>query len=239
MTITRPLNLCIIENGLVPEELVAKFGSYPDMIEHWLKPVMPDAVFSTVSAIRGQDYPQPSDFDGYILTGSKHSTCENTDWMIRQIQFLQQTRTAEIPVFGICFGHQIMANAYGGKTTKSRQGWGIGAQSYHSNCQSALTGNVYVFHQDQVSQVPPSADVIGGSDHCPNGVLRYRFPALSVQYHPEFSNAYVAALNLKHGGAIIPSKVAKQAAESLENLSVDPRPMAETVKNFFMEKVNP
>ena len=60
-----------------------------------------------------------------------------------------------------------------------------------------------------------------------------------MQYHPEFSNAYVAALNLKHGGAIIPSKVAKQAAESLENLNVNPRPMAETVKNFFMEKVNP
>lgn len=228
-----PLNLCIIENGLVPEELIDVFGSYPNMIENWLKPVMPNDVFTTVSAITGQQLPQPDCFDGYILTGSKHNVCENTDWMVQQIAFLKKARIEAVPVFGICFGHQIMAEAYGGKTTKAPQGWGVGVQSYQGCPKVGLSGNVFVFHQDQVSQTPPQAEVIGGSDHCVNGVLQYSFPALSVQYHPEFSNAYVAALNHKYNGTVIPKHTAESATKSLQELPVNTRPMAETVKEFF------
>lgn len=66
-----PINICVIENGLVPEELKASYDSYPKMIEKWLCEVLPEAKFSFVSVVSGETLPSPNDYDGYILTGSK------------------------------------------------------------------------------------------------------------------------------------------------------------------------
>ncbi|MDR3411360.1 MAG: gamma-glutamyl-gamma-aminobutyrate hydrolase family protein, partial [Formivibrio sp.] len=101
--------------------------------------------------VSGDKLPSPSDFDGYILSGSKYSTYERSPWMIALIEFLQQLRLERIPVFGICFGHQIMADAYGGLNAKSEKGWGVGSQRYEYDAHALPASTAaYVFHQDQV-----------------------------------------------------------------------------------------
>jgi GMP synthase-like glutamine amidotransferase len=82
-------------------------------------PLSSEATFTYLSPVRGEKLPAPDDFDGFILTGSKHSTYERSPWMVGLIALLQQLRQKRIPVFGICFGHQIMADAYGGLNAKS------------------------------------------------------------------------------------------------------------------------
>lgn len=234
-TENRPLQLCIIENGLVPEELQTRFASYPTMIEQWLSPALPEARFSQVSVVRGEPLPAPEAFDGYLLTGSKHSVYEQANWMQRLITFLQQLKTLRKPVFGICFGHQIMADAFGGRTRKAEQGWGVGAQAYRDNGHGPGAGASLIFHQDQVVELPPAAQVLGGSDHCPNGVLGYCFPALSVQYHPEFNPDYVSALAERYSGNLISAEVADHALTSLQQLCIDNQRVARWAAQFFRQ----
>lgn len=234
----RPLNLCIIENGLTPPDLIESFGSYPQMIERWLAPHLPEARFTYVSPVRGEMLPDPQVFDGYLLSGSKHSCYEGLPWMQELIGFLQQLRDQERPVFGICFGHQIMADAFGGRTVRAESGWGVGAQMYRYAAEQApVSGAALIFHQDQVRELPAEASCIGGSDHCPHGALAYRFPALSVQYHPEFTPDYIRALAEKFSGSLLPEAVAKNALASLEQLEVDNARIARWVAGFFRANV--
>lgn len=93
----KTIRICILENGRTPEDLIEEFGSYPEMIEKWLSPFLPEAKFTYISPVQGESLPASGDFDGYILTGSKYSTYERTPWMIALIAFLQQARQEHIP----------------------------------------------------------------------------------------------------------------------------------------------
>lgn len=230
----RPMRICILENGLTPDDLIDEFGSYPSMIEKWLSPFLPEATFTYLSVVRGETLPAPDDFEGFILTGSKHSTYERSPWMLELIALLQRLRQKRIPVFGICFGHQIMADAYGGLNAKSDKGWGVGAQQYTYDIPDLPACNAsFVFHQDQVQSIPPQATRIGGSTHCENGVFSYSFPAISVQYHPEFSSEYTQALAKKFRADLLGDYVSANALDAIAHLPVDASPVAKWVADFF------
>lgn len=229
------MRLCIIENGVIPEELQEEFGSYPRMIENWLAPALPEAEFTYISAVRGEALPDAEVFDGYVLTGSRHSCYEDSPWMLRLVTFLRRLRALRRPVFGICFGHQIMANAYEGRTTRAEVGWGVGAQAYHYASEGLEDAVSLVFHQDQVSGLPPEARVVGGSAHCPHGVLEYAFPARSVQFHPEFTPDYLAALLDRYGDGLLPADVTARAYDSLQQLTADNTQISRWVAVFFRE----
>jgi GMP synthase-like glutamine amidotransferase len=101
---------------------------------------------------------------------------------------------------GICFGHQIMAEAFGGQVIKSPKGWGVGLHRYdladrRGWMDEARTISVPASHQDQVVALPPGAQVLAGNDFCPFGMLDYGPDrAISLQLHPEFEPAYAKAL---------------------------------------------
>ncbi|KAF4558726.1 type 1 glutamine amidotransferase [Pseudomonas sp. CES] len=235
-----PLKICVIENGKTPDDLIEKFGSYPEMIANWIKPSLPEAQFTFVSAVAGEKLPRPYEYDGYILSGSKFSTYEQAPWMLALIAFLQQLRANKIPVFGICFGHQIMADAFGGITAKSPRGWGVGAQLYEYKIDELPTQcSSFIFHQDQVNKLPPEATVIGGSLHCPNGAFQYDFPALSVQYHPEFSAEYITALAKKFRGNLLADSVSASALGSIDRLPVESAVIADWAAKFFRKHAKP
>ena len=233
------MRLCIIENGLVPEQLQSDFGSYPSMIERWLAPALPEAQFTYVSAVNGEALPNAEAFDGYLLTGSRHSCYEHSPWMLRLVTFLRRLRSLRKPVFGICFGHQIMADAYDGRTRRADVGWAVGAQPYRYDAKGLKDAVTLVFHQDQVSSLPPEARVVGGSVHCPYGALDYSFPARSVQFHPEFTHEYLAALLDRYGNGLLPANVTAQAWDSLHKLTPDNQQIACWAADFFREHVRP
>ena len=163
----------------------------------------------------------PTGSDGYIITGSRYGAYENLPWMEPLRAFLRSTRDRPLPVFGICFGHQIMAQAYGAKVSKSETGWAIGSQAYSYTEQAGRAdGPSFVFHQDQVEDLPHGARLIGSSRQCVIGALAYDFPALSVQYHPEFVRGYIDLLIDQKEGEY-PAAVIAQARETLETLPVD------------------
>lgn len=229
------LRICVIENGLVPDELINHYDSYPKMVSHWLGSALPEADFFTVSAVNGDPMPEVAAYDGYVLTGSKFSVYEDIDWIHYLREFIHDVGNKRIPIFGICFGHQLMAEAFGGSTRKAKQGWGVGAQPYSYSFGEVEDGSALVFHQDQVVEVPSSAQVVGGSDHCPYGALKYDFPALSVQYHPEFTIDYVHALADLYRGSILSDEIAQAAKDSIQSQTINNKRIAVWAAELFRD----
>lgn len=183
---------CIIETGTSPEPLLADYGRFPDMVQALLQPRLPGAAFSTVSVISGEALPSPRAFAGYIITGSEHSVRDRSDWILRLEAFIRDAARERVPLVGICFGHQVMASALGGKVEES--GWIVGAMDYSIAGSEAVTRSI-VFHQDQVTVKPPRTEVILSARDCEHAALRYvDFPACSVQSHPEFTPEYMCEL---------------------------------------------
>lgn len=198
------MRLGILETGEPPASL-ASFGRYPAMFERLLgRAGWSFAHFD----VREQKYPNARDeCEAFLITGSAADAYADAPWIVRLKGFLNEVK-GKVPLVGICFGHQVMAEAFGGKVAKAAVGWGIGRHQYHVMAPQRWTGGATTIalpasHQDQIVTLPPGVEVVAGNDFCPYGVLAYRdHPAISMQLHPEFSAAYATALAVSRQDAI-------------------------------------
>lgn len=144
------------------------------------------------------------DCDGYVITGSAAGVHDGHQWILALQDFLRAVRGGT-KLVGICFGHQIMANAFGGAVERSPRGWGLGLHHYAvsevaSWMDPVRSIAVPVSHQDQVVTLPPGARVLAGSGFTPYGMLAYDDGrSISLQCHPEFEPCFAAQMTLAHG----------------------------------------
>ncbi len=195
------MRIAIIETGAPPDQLSGKHPSYPTMMERMLAPLSPDFSFATFETFRDGALPKPADFDALIITGSPAGVYEDHAWIAPLEDLVRATAAADKPQVGICFGHQLMAQAFGGEVKKSDKGWGIGVHQYevtaNEDFMSPTQGAIacVVSHQDQVIAPPPGARTLAASNFCAYGALSYaQGPAISFQMHPEFEHEYAADL---------------------------------------------
>ena len=85
----------------------------------------------SVSVVRGERPASALDFDGWLITGSRHGVYDDLFWMPPLQDFIRELADQQIPLVGICFGHQIIAEALGGRVVKSDRGWGVRLHRYH------------------------------------------------------------------------------------------------------------
>jgi GMP synthase-like glutamine amidotransferase len=192
------LKVGILKTGRPPNPAIPQFGTYPDMFMRLLGPDAYD--WRTYAADEGEWPARPEDCDAYIVTGSACGVYDAEPWIGELMDFLRQAK-GRAKLVGVCFGHQAMAQAFGGEVVKSDRGWGIGEHEYRVVSRepwmtpAAETIRLPASHQDQVVKAPPGADVIAASDFSPFGALAWRDqPAISIQLHPEFEPAYATAL---------------------------------------------
>lgn len=191
----------ILETGEISEDLYDKHGDYPTMFKALLHAIDPDVEFFSVRILEGELPEKPGAADGWIITGSKFGVYEDLPWIKPLKTFIQATVSEKIPMAGICFGHQILAQALGGEVEKSHKGWGLGVHDYRIDdkptwMKGSHTGfSGHAVHQDQIIRLPDTATVIASSEFCPYAALVYGDPenpdALSVQPHPEFSADFI------------------------------------------------
>lgn len=195
------MKITIIETGRPPAAIAANFPHYPKMFADLIGP-HGDFTFETVALLDGDAFPDPGSLEATLITGSPLGVYDDAPWMGALMDFIRWSAASDVPQVGICFGHQAMAQALGGQVVKSPKGWGIGRHTYEIERAEPWMGDApaslmrcAVSHQDQVVAPPPGARVITASDFTVFAGLSYaQGPAISFQCHPEFSDAFSAAL---------------------------------------------
>jgi GMP synthase-like glutamine amidotransferase len=195
------MKLTIIQTGDVPLPIRDQFGPYPDMFRDMFEKAGQSFDYETVRAHDNVALPDPATLEGIVITGSPAGVYDDHPWLDPLRTFIRGAYATRTPMLGVCFGHQIMADALGGEVRKSEKGWGIGRHVYGVTQRPPfLGGNLPEFaigcsHQDQVIVPPRDAEVFLSSDFTPNAGLLYRNgAAISVQAHPEFEDDYTIAL---------------------------------------------
>jgi GMP synthase-like glutamine amidotransferase len=227
------MELTIIQTGEVPLPLRERFGPYPPMFEAMFEAAGAGFTYATVPVFEGAPFPDPAGLDAILITGSAAGVYDSHyAWMEPLRAFIRRAYAAKTPMLGICFGHQIMADALGGDVRKSDKGWGLGRHTYGFTARPGFLGTtapalrIACSHQDQVLVPPAEAETFLASAFTPHAGLVYRNgAAMSLQPHPEFDDDYTLALaDLRRGKA--PDPVIDTAIASLAT----PSDSAETAR---------
>ena len=187
----------ILRTGAPRADLAARFGTYERMFERLLGPGFSARVYDSEAGVlpaTAEAHP------AFLVTGSPAGVYEPLEWIPPLLAFLREAK-GKAKLVGICFGHQAMAQAFGGRVEKSERGWAIGLQDYRIEARREWMGEdpprriaVPVSHQDRVTIAPPGAEVLAHSAYSPFGMLGWGDEALSMQFHPEFEPDYARAL---------------------------------------------
>lgn len=230
----------ILETGRPPDNLAPVYGDYPGMVQQWLGNM--DAEFSSYAVLDGEFPASPNDADLWVITGSKFGAYEDHAWIPPLEEFIRHVRSAERLMFGICFGHQIIAQALGGVVRKSEKGWGLGVHEYPTTDNwPAELGNapekiaIQAYHQDQVEEKPEDAITIATTEFCEHGALWYPGFAITVQGHPEFAKPYASDLLESRRGSVLKDEDVDQGQR---NMVIDDNRalLADLVRDYLLKQ---
>ncbi|MEM1380779.1 MAG: type 1 glutamine amidotransferase [Pseudomonadota bacterium] len=194
------MRLIIAETGTPPSALPGDWPSYPQMFAAMFERAKLDFDIETINVIQGALVPEPQRGVGLLVTGSPKGVYEDHAFIAPLEAAVRDYAEAGCPVVGICFGHQLIARAYGAEVAKSERGWGVGVHTYEIVGETPWQGGPSRFacavsHQDQVLSLPEGFRRVAGSAFTPYGALAHdSLPLLSFQMHPEFDHDFAAAL---------------------------------------------
>jgi GMP synthase (glutamine-hydrolysing) len=187
------LPIVIIQTGLPPDAIHTRHGNFSQMIRNAAG--LSDAEIRVVAVHEGETLEAPERYCAALITGSPAMVTDGADWSERTAAWIRDAVAVSLPILGICYGHQLIAHALGGKVGYHPQGREVGTQAVEllEGAQGdPLIGDLpsrfyaHLIHQQSVLQLPPGAQVLARSSHDPHQIVRYNEHMLSTQYHPEF-----------------------------------------------------
>ncbi len=214
----------IIRTGRAPDPIRARHGDFP----HWFRlgaQLSPERV-RVIDVAAGETLPSPAEVAGALITGSAAMVTERAEWSERTAGWIRNAMDAELPLFGVCYGHQLMAHALGGRVDYLPGGREIGTvpiqvseQAKQDPVAAALPESfrAHTTHEQSVLEIPKGSVVLASSARDPHHLLRYGRNAVSVQFHPEFNadvmRAYIHRKRMDmHGEGFDPHHTFRQVA---------------------------
>jgi len=179
----------ILMTGHTFGPLQARLGDF----EAWFARIAGWSVdrFTVIDAIGGAPLPGPASVEPVIVTGSAASVHHRAEWSVRAGEWLRAVVVADIPVLGVCYGHQLLGDVFGGEVGPNPNGREVGVCDVTTDDHPLFYGlpprfAVYQTHTDAVNRAPAEATVLGGNEICPVQAMQLG-SAVSVQWHPEFN----------------------------------------------------
>lgn len=204
------MKIGILVTGHPPDELYGEFGTYDGMFRALLGGN--GFTFETYNVVDGE-FPASTDAaEGWVITGSRHGAYEDHAWIPPLENLIRAIRDKGQPLIGVCFGHQIIAQALGGKVEKFTGGWAVGRTDYDLDGQ---TVTLNAWHQDQVVALPDGARVTGTNDFCRNAMVAYGDTIWTVQAHPEYGDRFIQGLIETRGKGVVPDELMQAATDRL------------------------
>lgn len=204
------MKIGILQTGHSPDDLIGSTGDYDQMFRTLLGGH--GFSFETYPVLDGIFPDGPEAADGWLITGSRHGAYEDHAWIPPLEQLIRDIRDSGRPLIGVCFGHQIIAQALGGKVEKYDGGWSVGRTEYDMGGETVALN---AWHQDQVTERPEGARVLASSDFCENAILAYGDTIWTVQPHPEFTPDFIDGLIRTRGKGVVPDALLADAGKQL------------------------
>jgi GMP synthase (glutamine-hydrolysing) len=223
------MKIGILQTGLAPDELKESFGEYPGFFERLL--AGNGFTFESWPVVNNVFPNSAEDADGWLITGSRHGAYEDHVWIPPLEQLIRDIMSANRPLIGVCFGHQIIAQAMGGTVEKFKGGWAVGQQTYTFENED-MTINAW--HQDQVVKRPEGALRVATNAFCENAALLYPGKAYTVQPHPEYGDDFIQGLIDTRGKGVVPDDL-MQSAQARMGTPLNNATMARQFTTFFRE----
>lgn len=214
-----PLRIGLLLCDHLDEDVVAQVGDYTELYPAVFDP---EGVELTVYEVTRGQFPERLDaHDGWIVSGSRRSTYEDEPWIHELEDLVRRIVAQRRRLVGICFGHQMTAQALGGLVEPAEVGWGVGVKAFDVVAAPAWMEPVEDFtilmsHRDQVTRLPEGAELIASADYCPVGAYRIDDHVFCVQGHPEFVPELSRILLAKRREVIGP-EVADAAVDTLDD----------------------
>lgn len=232
------MRLGILDCDRLDPDLADRFGPvYSEMFIRGFAALAPELEFRVWSALDGELPEDLHECDAWLITGSRHDAYSDIPWIQALRAWIRQAHDADVKLAGICFGHQVIAQALGGEVVKSTKGWGLGVAVHpmlaDAPWMAPARGQIRILasHQDQVALLPPGATRLAGNDFCPNFMFLQGDHIVAIQGHPEFSVEYNRALIERRRG-LLPDERYQNSLSSLEG-EVDSATMMQWLLQFL------
>ena len=224
------MKIGILQTGHAPDEIQATLGDYDAMFGRLLADG--GFTFETFNVVDMAFPAGVNDCDGWLVTGSKHGAYEDHAFIPPLEDFIRASFAADVPMVGVCFGHQVIAQALGGKVEKFKNGWAVGRQTYDWQGEEV---SLNAWHQDQVVTLPKGAEAIACNDFCANAALVYGRNAFTVQAHPEFGDQMIDGLATLRGPGVVPDPILAEAHANIGKANENQK-LALQIAQFFKER---
>ncbi len=183
----------ILKVGETFPQTKQKYNDFDNWISRFLK--KSQAKVKTINVLENKKLPTLNSARGFIITGSHAMVTEELGWSIRVEKYIQKISKTNIPLLGICYGHQLIAKALGGKSDYNKKGKEIGVvkiQTLPNYYKDPLLKDfpkkfyAYETHYQTVIKLPKKAKVLAKNQKESHQAVRFEKNIWGVQFHPEF-----------------------------------------------------
>jgi GMP synthase (glutamine-hydrolysing) len=207
-------HLYIIKTGSTFADTALRYGDFDDLTRLGLGGA--DGLVQVVNAPAGETLPEPAACQGVVITGAHCMVTDDLPWSLAIEAWIPQLLQAGVPLLGICYGHQLIGRAMGGRVDFHPQGKEIGTvlvrrcpESSGDPLFGALPAEfpVHTAHAQSVVSLPPAAVLLAANDFEPHHAFRLGRSAWGVQFHPEYTSSVMRDYILAQAGQELGTKL--------------------------------